>query len=474
MDVELNVPEYKSTCCGLWKKEVEAWATVTELSLDKQAIAVALSLPQDERIKEKVFGELTLDELNSENGLSILFSFLDKHLLPDELTICVNKFEEFEKLSRGPKESIQEYISNFDWIIGNLEKVNIRLPPELVAFKLLSKARITNEERMIVLAQVNFMNSGNLYEDTRQALSRYGHFKEGPLARTWTKTDLRLEPEWRKMSKDFDRKQNVQWGNTGLVKKKLNPLGTNGKVLLCSSCGSYRHFVAQCPHSWENMMKRKAGEGELNSGNSIHRNNIMERLDTAEVAADMKALKHEIQDLKAQIVELKEDNLQRKERESKGNLLTCNVENKQENQTLVTIQELQQSLSRVKHEMKLLDDAENNLMTPSIKELKEKIALHKEVKDQNQQAVEHEEERMKAICLKFKCLNKMPLLQGFSDTRKPKWLGKTRENESQGSVVEQNISDLKIVDGMLNDLLSQQLINSYRQLFWYAGYYHRK
>ena len=59
------------------------------------------------------------------------------------------------------------------------------------------------------------------------------------MARTLTRTDLRLEPEWRKMSKDFDRKQNVQWGNTGLVKKKLNPLGTNGNVLLCSSCGSY-------------------------------------------------------------------------------------------------------------------------------------------------------------------------------------------------------------------------------------------
>ena len=236
-------------------------------------------------------------------------------------------------------------------------------------------------------------------------------------------------------------------------------------------------------------MKRKAGDGELNSGNSIefHRNNIMgkeqkvgnmtnlvERLYTAEVAAEMKALKHEIQDLKAQIVELKENNLQRKESVSKGNLLTCNEENKQDNQTLITIQELQQSLSRVKHEMKLLDDAENSLMTPSIKGLKEKIALHKEVKDQDQQAVEHEEERMKAICLKFMCLNKMSLLQGFSDTRKPKWLGKTRENESQGSEVEQNVGNLKIVDGMLNDLLSQQLINSYRQLFWYAGYYHRK
>ena len=243
--------------------------------------------------------------------------------------------------------------------------MNIRLPPELVAFKLLSKARISTEEKMIVLAQVNYMNKENLYEGTKQALIRFGQLKEGPLARVWTESDLRLEPEWRKTSKDFGRKQNDQWGNTGLVKKKLNPLGTSGKVLLCSSCGSYRHFVAQCPDSWENMMKRKAGGDELYSRNSCHRNSIMdkelmrvdnktnlvEQLNTAEVAAEMKALKHEIQELKAEIIEMKEDKKQRKYRESKGNLL--NEEKEQENQIQVTIQELQHRLSSVKHEMRI-------------------------------------------------------------------------------------------------------------------------
>ena len=115
--MEINVPEYQSTRYELWKKEIKAWATITELSKEKQAIAVALSLPKDDKIKEKVFGELTLDELNNENGLTILFRLLDKHLLPDDLANCVNKFEDFEKLMRGPKESIQGYISNFDWVI---------------------------------------------------------------------------------------------------------------------------------------------------------------------------------------------------------------------------------------------------------------------------------------------------------------------------------------------------------------------
>ena len=99
-----------------------------------------------------------MDELNSENGMSILFDFLDKHLLPDELTNCLNKFEDFEDFERGHKQSIREYISNFDLIFRKLEKLNIRLPSQLIAFKLLDRANITKEERMLILAQVNYSN----------------------------------------------------------------------------------------------------------------------------------------------------------------------------------------------------------------------------------------------------------------------------------------------------------------------------
>ena len=35
--------------------------------------------------------------------------------------------------------------------------------------------------------------------------------------------------------------------------RRMNPKGPDGKVLLCKSCGSFRHFVANCPDSWENL-----------------------------------------------------------------------------------------------------------------------------------------------------------------------------------------------------------------------------
>ena len=85
MATEIIIPMLTGwTNYGLWKLQTQAWTVVTELSKEKQAIAVALNLPEDNerKIKEKVFGEL--DVLNSENGMSVHFEFLDRYLLEDE------------------------------------------------------------------------------------------------------------------------------------------------------------------------------------------------------------------------------------------------------------------------------------------------------------------------------------------------------------------------------------------------------
>ena len=33
----------------------------------------------------------------------------------------------------------------------------------------------------------------------------------------------------------------------------MNLKGADGRTLTCISCGSYRHLLPTCPHSWENM-----------------------------------------------------------------------------------------------------------------------------------------------------------------------------------------------------------------------------
>ena len=61
-----------------YKQELLAWKEVTDLSSRKQAIAVALSLPEEDetQIRDKVFDQIPLEELKTENGLSLLVTFL--------------------------------------------------------------------------------------------------------------------------------------------------------------------------------------------------------------------------------------------------------------------------------------------------------------------------------------------------------------------------------------------------------------
>ena len=111
---------------------------------------------------------------------------------------------------------------------------------------------------MIVLTGVNFADKKNMYKETKQSLIKFmGDFTE---RNDRTDFDVKLEPVWRRLTSSTKRTIHVQHGNTGWIKKKLNPLGSDGKILLCHSCGSYRHLVAECPNSWENMVKRKASK----------------------------------------------------------------------------------------------------------------------------------------------------------------------------------------------------------------------
>ena len=106
------------------------------------------------------------------------------------------------------------------------------------------------------------------------------------------------------------------------MKKKLNPLGSDGKILLCYSCGSYRHLIAECPDSWENIVKWKTSEfnvelrgqsdedklkGEENkSGESFKLGEVCgSSVANKQLAGEVTQLKIELRNLKAEIKEIK-------------------------------------------------------------------------------------------------------------------------------------------------------------------------
>ena len=146
--MRINPPDFaKCKSYERYKQELQAWAKVTEVAKKKQGIAIALSLPEDGEdqygIREKVFEQIDIDELETEDGLKTLIAFFDKHMGKDELADSFQKFEHFEDFSRENGQSITDYIAQFDQKYNRLVKLKMELPAEILAFKILRRANIT-------------------------------------------------------------------------------------------------------------------------------------------------------------------------------------------------------------------------------------------------------------------------------------------------------------------------------------------
>ena len=280
MTMDIDPPRFTSQNFECYKLELQAWSEVTNVSNAKQGAVIALSLPEDDKhqIREKVFSGLSLDDLTREGSLNILIKFLDGYLGKDELVDSIDKFEEFENFERANKQSIRDYIASFDLKYRKLEKLNIMLSPEILAFKLLRKAKLSKEMRMLVLTGINFSNRNELYEDTKCSLRKFEVMMQENVRTESVKAENKNKSFGNnlmkqtygggvsKISQDTrNRIGTFQYSSNRGPRKKINPIGVNGKPLLCNSCGSYRHLLEECPDSWENMEKKNVSKNDLNS-----------------------------------------------------------------------------------------------------------------------------------------------------------------------------------------------------------------
>ena len=302
MSMKINPPDFrKCKTYERYKQELKAWRIVTEVPKKKQGIAIALSLPSDGDdktcIREKVFEQIDLEDLEKDEGLETLIAFLDKQLGKDDLSDSFEKFEDFEDYSRSKVETVVEYIAKFDQKYNRLLKLNMTLPSAVLAFKLLKRANITKEERMLVLTGMDFTQKEKLFNQAKNSLKKFLGEGGAKSVVNSSSVAIKLEPAFladheealmaagyvrRNQSRGGSSQGNWRGGdgtrhsgysnsvstkgttgpsrgayNNGATNgRPVNPAGGNGKPLLCKSCGSYRHMIAECSDSWENRAPR--------------------------------------------------------------------------------------------------------------------------------------------------------------------------------------------------------------------------
>ena len=84
------------------------------------------------------------------------------------MTYSLETFEYFDDFCRSQGQSITEYIAVFDSKYKKIEKENMTLPSEILAFKLLRKANIIKEEKLLILTGMNYDNKKILYEEAKK------------------------------------------------------------------------------------------------------------------------------------------------------------------------------------------------------------------------------------------------------------------------------------------------------------------
>ena len=279
-----------------WIDEVKAWQALTDLDEKKRGIAIALSLPEDGQnsIRDKVFSELTVDQLNADDGVTKLIQFMDKIFKKDELSEAYEVYVDFDRFRRSKVSSMEDYVIEFEKLYNKSKKFKMELPQPVLAFKLLECAELDMKDRQLVLTGVDYGQVDTLFKQMASSLKKFfGQQASESSASIGIKVESACisTEEANYAGSRFNRSMGFRGNNRrgrgtyrgneskqrGFfndrsrpppVNKPINPEGPDGQPLRCLSCDSIRHLVKRCPHSYENMAPKKVHEAALFTGNT--------------------------------------------------------------------------------------------------------------------------------------------------------------------------------------------------------------
>ena len=87
------------------------WVLVTDVKVEKQALAVSLSLHGQAKA---IALELDKTKLNAADGIKYLLSALDPVFKKNDIDILYTLYTNFEKLERNKEQKISDYIVEFE------------------------------------------------------------------------------------------------------------------------------------------------------------------------------------------------------------------------------------------------------------------------------------------------------------------------------------------------------------------------
>ena len=262
-----------------WKEDVLMWKEVTDVSKNKQALVVHLTLKGQAR---EVANQVSTDDKRKDNGLELLLDKLDEAFLKEPERRKFMAYQNFEECTRKDGVPICDFMREFDAKYYKMKEKGMVLPDEVLAFRLVKNCKLTEVQKDQVMASTKPLSFKEvratlkrMFESSAGCSSDFDHgvqVKEEPLY--VTKTDDKQEQETR-CRQDSDsqrnREEDVMWTTnyrnqrgygrsrgrrySRWSRQPRRNWGSMGYDNGCFECGSKDHWARNCDGKKEESNK---------------------------------------------------------------------------------------------------------------------------------------------------------------------------------------------------------------------------
>ena len=274
----VEVPQFSDEDFRTYIDEVEMWREVAEVPKEKQGMLLWLKLPRNHPsdIKELIMTKIGKEDLKKETGADEFVATMKEAFGEEDEVRDFEVYKSFYKnMQRKPGEKISDFINRFDTAANMAKKHKMALPEKVKGLKLLDDAGLTDNDTNLVLSDMDFKAEATIYKQAKAGLAKYmrkdgtkvedsGGIKFDTLL-TVKEEEVLYSKGWTRPGRGRggggDRHRfTAAGGGAGKEKhvKNMNQAGEDGKAMICPSCGSYRHLLAECPDSYENQAKKKS------------------------------------------------------------------------------------------------------------------------------------------------------------------------------------------------------------------------
>ena len=193
-----------------------------------------------------------------------LITYLDKLFKKDELSEVYERYVLFNRFERTSQQKMEDFILEFARRYNRIMQKDMKLPPSVLAFKLLDASKISHKDRQLVLTAVDYTKKDQLFEQMKSALRKFNDEQSMsmsmPMNESSATAAVKLEPGLlteneealflrnRYQQNRYQQRRSYKSDDRPRQGQKTNPIGFNGKPNKCKICKSILLYAKNCLH----------------------------------------------------------------------------------------------------------------------------------------------------------------------------------------------------------------------------------